>query len=60
MIEKTCEDCLYEYQCDWGPAGDRPCCQEWRPEHREQEVEELNQEGGRSGARKGIPAPKIK
>lgn len=36
-MDKACETCLYEYQCDWGPAGDKTCCQDWRPE---QEVEE--------------------
>lgn len=29
---KTCTNCLLEYFCDWKPAGDRPCCEEWKSE----------------------------
>lgn len=30
--QKECTNCLREYYCDWTPAGDRPCCEEWKSE----------------------------
>lgn len=29
---KTCDNCLYEYLCDWTPAAENVCCEDWRSE----------------------------
>lgn len=34
---KSCENCVYEYTCDWTPAGEEECCKNWRPEQAEEE-----------------------
>lgn len=36
-VQKSCTNCLYEYFCNWKPAGDRPCCEDWKSEVREKE-----------------------
>ena len=28
-IEKGCWNCLYEYTCDWQPAGEEDSCDDW-------------------------------
>lgn len=30
--QKLCTNCIREYSCDWKPAGDRQCCEEWKSE----------------------------
>lgn len=34
-----CDNCLYEYACDWSKAGDELRCEDWKPdleyEHKE-------------------------
>lgn len=35
--QKACWNCLYEYQCDWSPAGDHSSCKEWVEEYKEGE-----------------------
>lgn len=27
---KSCETCIFEYNCDWTPAAGRACCEDWR------------------------------
>lgn len=27
-----CDNCLYEYACDWSKAGDELRCEDWKPE----------------------------
>lgn len=34
---KTCWNCLHEYQCDWSPAGDHNSCKDWAEEYKEGE-----------------------
>lgn len=29
---ERCDNCLYEYACDWSKAGDDLRCEEWKPE----------------------------
>lgn len=29
-MEKTCETCIFEYSCDWTPAGRQACCKNWK------------------------------
>lgn len=29
---KTCENCVYEYTCDWTPAAGEECCENWKSE----------------------------
>lgn len=31
-MEKSCETCLYEYACDWTPAGEGYVCDGWVPD----------------------------
>ena len=40
--QKFCTNCIREYTCDWKPAGDRPCCEEWKPEGGRNEEERKN------------------
>lgn len=32
MDKERCDNCLYEYACDWSKAGDELRCDEWKPE----------------------------
>lgn len=32
MEKERCDNCLYEYACDWSKAGDEPRCKKWKPE----------------------------
>ena len=32
MENKTCDNCLFEYFCDWSPAGDNNYCEYWKSE----------------------------
>lgn len=32
--QKTCWNCLHEYQCDWSPAGEHDYCKEWVKEYK--------------------------
>lgn len=34
---KSCENCVYEYTCDWTPAEGKEYCENWRPEQAEEE-----------------------
>lgn len=29
MEEKSCENCIYEYTCNWSPAKDKDYCNDW-------------------------------
>ena len=29
-MEKPCETCIFEYSCDWTPAGRQACCKNWK------------------------------
>lgn len=29
---ERCDNCLYEYACDWSKAGDDLRCEEWKSE----------------------------
>ena len=31
-MRKSCSNCLYEYFCDWTPAGEKECCEYWKSE----------------------------
>lgn len=33
--QKTCWNCLHEYQCDWSSAGDHHYCKDWVEEYQE-------------------------
>ncbi len=30
MDGKSCMNCIYEYTCNWKPAGEDNHCEEWR------------------------------
>jgi len=32
MERERCDNCLYEYACGWGKAGEDLRCEEWKPE----------------------------
>lgn len=32
MERERCDNCLYEYACDWGKAGEDLRCEEWKLE----------------------------
>ena len=32
MEKERCDNCLYEYACDWRKAGEELRCEEWKPE----------------------------
>lgn len=32
MEKERCDNCLYEYACDWNKAGDALKCEDWKPE----------------------------
>lgn len=32
MTPKRCDNCLYEYACDWRKAGEELKCEDWKPE----------------------------
>ena len=32
MEKERCDNCLYEYACDWNKAGDELRCEDWKPE----------------------------
>lgn len=32
MENKACDNCLFEYFCDWSPAGDNNYCEYWKSE----------------------------
>lgn len=32
MEKECCDNCLYEYACDWRKAGEELRCDEWKPE----------------------------
>lgn len=34
-MKKTCENCVYEYTCDWTPAARKECCENWKSERGE-------------------------
>ena len=36
-MEKTCENCVYEYTCDWTPAAGKECCENWKNESGEKD-----------------------
>lgn len=29
---ERCDNCLYEYACDWSKAGEKLKCDDWKPE----------------------------
>lgn len=29
---ERCDNCLYEYACDWRKAGEELKCEDWKPE----------------------------
>lgn len=29
---ERCDNCLYEYACDWRKAGEELRCEDWKPE----------------------------
>lgn len=31
-IQPSCDNCLYEYTCDWSKAGERSCCEDYKEE----------------------------
>jgi hypothetical protein len=39
MEKERCDNCLYEYACDWGKAGEELRCEEWKPEANSSENE---------------------
>lgn len=28
--QESCDNCLYEYTCDWSKAGERSCCEDYK------------------------------
>lgn len=45
-IEKTCENCTYEYTCDWSQAEGGSCCKGWKSDaikNNEKEKKALNE-----------------
>lgn len=32
MERERCDNCLYEYACDWRKAGEKLKCEDWKPE----------------------------
>ena len=30
--QPSCDNCLYEYTCDWSKAGERSCCEDYKEE----------------------------
>lgn len=36
-MEKTCENCVYEYTCDWTPAAEKEYCENWKNESGEKD-----------------------
>lgn len=32
MERERCDNCLYEYACDWRKAGEELRCEDWKPE----------------------------
>ena len=32
MTPKRCDNCLYEYACDWSKAENELRCEDWKPE----------------------------
>lgn len=32
MERERCDNCLYEYACDWRKAGEELKCEDWKPE----------------------------
>jgi len=32
MEKERCDNCLYEYACDWSKAGEELRCEDWKPE----------------------------
>lgn len=32
MEKERCDNCLYEYACDWRKAGEEMRCEDWKPE----------------------------
>lgn len=36
-MEKTCENCVYEYTCDWTPAAEENFCENWTYEGRKED-----------------------
>ena len=28
--QPSCDNCLYEYTCDWSKAGERSCCEDYK------------------------------
>ena len=39
MEKERCDNCLYEYACDWRKAGEELRCEDWKPESEEWELE---------------------
>lgn len=39
MRKESCDNCLYEYACDWSRAGKELRCEEWKPESEEWKLE---------------------
>lgn len=37
MERERCDNCLYEYACDWRKAGEDLRCEEWKPEDNPEE-----------------------
>ncbi len=33
---KECSNCLFEYTCNWKPAGENDACADWKPEGEEE------------------------
>lgn len=31
-MQQRCDNCLFEYSCNWEAAGEDACCPEWKPE----------------------------
>lgn len=29
-MENSCENCVFEYTCDWSAAGDNEICDDWK------------------------------
>jgi hypothetical protein len=32
MEKERCDNCLYEYACDWSKAGEELKCEDWKTE----------------------------
>lgn len=32
MEKERCDNCLYEYACDWSKAGEKLKCEDWKAE----------------------------